>query len=730
MSLFRLSGDGMADGRNASPELMTMLKDKVAEFNQDYRDETGGAFDAVRLCVWNNQDRDGLRHNTETEDAFPFEGAPDYRYRLADRIINETAMIWLLAAMRAQVTIVGPGSGIQRGKKLQALAEWIRSSLWGKNYARTILELAQYTNGDSPAIGLVKCEWRNVKALKAEEITTEQAMEIFVTAFLAKFQEMSPDAVEEEAGEAARVAGEEFEASLASEDPEALDAMSERLTEALPYLTMRRARRVMKDLKKYGKAVFPRPITVFEGPDIQAAQFYRDFIFDKNATDFESLDLWFEPLWLTESSARKLAIEEGWSRKFQDELFGDEDGAHVDGAHGRKGIPDMQIGMVGEDPDLHKDHYQVLRARLQLTNDDGIVGHYWVTFRSDIEDSATPLRLADWPGVLFQREVLGKQLLAGRGITELVSGDQGLLKLLVDGFGINSILNSAPPVLDYGRKDSGQIYIEPLLSISLRNAQSKVEFMKGPEFPRQTPEIIQWLERNVDIYFGRPNEGVPAALTDVIKQGQLIWFLAQLAEVWKQALILCQKYMTPEMLEKVTGKNGAAVIQNKEDIDGPFTLTLHFNPEDLDLEKLKVKIELIKSILPMDQKGIVSLSEVVAHFVGAVFPQFELVKSEDQAQSDEIKDEQNVYMRLLAGLEDERPTDGSLSYGVRLQWLESHMQENMDKIAALDDKTKLMLEDRLEFLRAQAEQFGQNAQIGREGAERKAEAMSESGPEE
>jgi len=726
MSVFRLSGDGLADGRVASVELMEMLKEKVAEFNRDYAGHEGGTYDNMRLCVWENQHADGLRHGSDDEPAFPFEGAPDFRVRKADQIINEKAMMWLIAAMRAQVTIVGPGKGIQRGKKLQALAEWLRGTLWGRRYARAILELAQYVNGDTPAVGLMKVEWRNVKQLKAEEITLETAMEIFVTAFLAKFQEMQPDAVEAEAAEAAALAGGEFEAAIGSEDPQVLEQMAMRLTEALPYVKMRRARKVMKDLKKFGRAMFPRPVTVFEGPSIEAAQFYRDFIFEKWATDFEALDIWFEPLWLTESSARKLAVEEGWSRKFQDALFGEQDGEPFeDGTNSKRGVADLDIGMENESTDYHRDHFQVVRARLQLANDDGIVGHYWITFRSDVEDAATGLKLADWPGVLFEREVLGRQLLAGRGVTELVSGDQGTLKVLVDGFGTNAILNGAPPILDYGRKDSGQIYIEPLLSIALRNANSRVEFMKGPEFPRQTPEMIAWIERNLDGYFGRPNEDVPAGITEVVKQGELIWFLSQLAEVWKQALLLCQRYMTPEMLDRVTGKNGAAVIQDKAEIEGPFSLTLHFNPEDLDLEKLKVKVDLLKSILPLDQKGIVSTSEAVAALLSAIFPQFEMVKTEDQAQSDEVRDEQNVYMRMLAGLEDERPTDGSISYGARLQWLEGHMEQNMEKIAALDDKTKLMLDDRREFLRAQAEQFGKNAEIGREGAERKAEVDTE-----
>jgi hypothetical protein len=216
---------------------------------------------------------------------------------------------------------------------------------------------------------------------------------------------------------------------------------------------------------------------------------------------------------------------------------------------------------------------------------------------------------------------------------------------------------------------------------------------------------------------------VPATRTDLIRQAQVIWFLEQLKDVWRQALSLCQEWMTPELLEAVTGKDGAAIIRDKKEIEGPFTLSMHFNPDDLDIDKLKAKAALINDVLvPLDREGIVATSEVVAHIVGALFPQLEFVKNADQAKSDEISDEEDQYIRILAGLEDKRPTDGSIAYGTRLEWLQSQLQRNMAMVQALPTETKLRLEDRMAYLGAQNEQFGTNAQIGREGAERQADA--------
>lgn len=724
MSMFRIGGDGVAGGK-VSADLMAMLKKQAQQVQQDYSGVVAGTFDQVRLCKWDGMNRDGLVHDDEAlGEAFPFEGAPDFRVRLADGIINEQALMFLIAAVRAQIYVIGPADGAQRGKKLAALAEWLKTSLWGRSYARTVLELAQYMLGDSPAVGLVKVIWRRVLKIRTVEMTTEEAVELFTEQFMERFLEGNPEAVQEEAAVAAQVAREQFAGALGAAGDDDDEALGELLRGALSYLRPARAVRVVRSLRKFGKAKLPRPTVTFEGPDLQAGRFFTDFVFDGYATSFDDLDCWFEPIWLSEAGARQLALEEDWSQAFEDALFGTEQN-HADGG-GLKGRSGLWVAGQDESPEQHRDHYQVVRAWMQMTNDDGEIGRYWVTFRPDVEEAATPLRSMDyphgrWPAVFFEREVLGKSLLAGRGVTELACGEQGILKLLVDGFGAGAILSNTPPVLDYGRKDSGRPFIEPLVAIQMRNAGGRFEFMAGPKAPPQTTQMIEWVERSTDAFHGRPNAGVASSRTDTIRQGQVTWWLEQLADVWRQALSLCQEYMTPELLAAVVGKDGAQIIREKREIEGPFTLSMHFNPEDMDVEKLKAKAMMIKDVLlPMDREGIISASEVVAMIMGALFPQLEFVKRTDQAAGDEVADEEQQYIRILAGLEDRRPTDGSIAYGTRLQWLQAQLQRSMTQVQALPPETRAMLDDRLEFLAAQDRQFGENAQIGREGAVREA----------
>jgi hypothetical protein len=719
--MFTIKGDGLVSGK-MDPKLRLMLTTKVQELNTQYDKWAPRAYEAERMCTWAGQSRDGLKHDVDKEIARPFDGAPDVRVRLADKIINETNLMFLLAAMRAQIYVVGPGSGVQRGKKLMALAEWLKSTLWGRSYARAILELGNYVLGDSPGVGLMMVPWREIKGLRLEEIGTEEAAQIFAAGFAAQFANAMPDAVAADVASAGETARQEFLAVLGGVDEEAIRGLAERMAEILTFMRPARARKVLADLRRTGTAKFPRPYDEFVGPSLEACRFGEDFVFEDGARDFHELDVWFQGRWLTESQARALALEEGWSRTFQEKLLGDgepgEDGGSLKGKEA--------LRFCNDPADEHKEHYQVLRAWVRLTNEDGVPGRYWITFHPDIEEPATGLRNSEyptggWPGVWFENEVLGKRILASRGVTELVVGDQALVKKLLDTFGANAILNGVPPIVSSGRKDRGQLALASMREIELK-ANGKLEWLKGPSFAMQTPEMLDRIQAGIDEQFGRPSKTVPDTLTGPVRQGKIMWLLVQLAEVWKLALMECQAWMPDETLQMVTGKDGASLIKGTDDIRGPFSLALRFDPDDLNLELLQKKAEMLKNIIgPMDREGVISWSEAVAHLVGAVFPQLEFVRPQDQAKTDEIADEQEQFVRMLAGIEDKRPTDGSISYGVRAEWLQGHLEAHPELAERMDEKSKFMLLDRLEFLRAQEQQFGANAEIGREGAERKAE---------
>jgi hypothetical protein len=725
--MFTIKGDGLVQGK-VDPKLMQLLNSRLTDLNTQYAREAPRAYEDARRCVWNGISSDGLKHDNAStgERAKPFDGAPDVRVRTADKIINELNLMFLLAAMRAQVYIIGPGNGVKRAQKLMALADWLKTSLWGRRYARAILELGNYVFGDTPAVGLMMVPWRETKAIRIQEITTEEAADIFATGFAMQYMSADPYAIDADIQDAAARAKDEFLAVLATKDPIQIRVLADRMAEMLPYMRRSRARRVLADLSRLGKAKFPRPHLTYQGPELEPLRFGEDFLIDSYARDFHGQNDVYFGVWLTESQARELALEEGWSQSFQEKLFGEtrETGAEGNNLRGKAAL---KYG-GDEAPDSHKDQFQVVRALVRLANEDGVVGRYWITFHPEIDEPATGLNSSDYPtdgwnGVFFEREVLGKCILDSRGVTELVVGDQALIKKLYDGFGANAIINNVPPVITHGRKDKGQLFMAPLFEIELRTAQGRAEFMKGPQAPAGTPEMIARLQTGIDEQFGRPSAQVPDLLTTAIRQGTMAWMLVQLAEVMRMAIMQCQEWMPDETLQMVVGKDGASVIREAKEIQGPFTLSFRFDPDDMNMEILAQKAKLLKDILrPLDQNSIISWDETVAHLVGAIFPQLEFIKSGDLAKGDEITDEQEQFVRMMAGIEDKRPADGSISYATRAKWLDEHLQAHPELAERLDDKTKLRLLDRLEFLRAQERQFGLNAQIGREGAERKEES--------
>lgn len=730
--MYTIKGDGLVNGK-VDEKLMVLLKKRLSDLNTQYEREAPRAYESTRRCIWPGMSPDGLKHDDPIAGirAKPFDGAPDVRVRTADKIINELSLMFLLAAMRAQLYIVGPGNGVMRAKKLMALAEWIKTSLWGRQYARAILELGNYVFGDTPAVGLMMVPWREIKSIKIEEIDKDEAAGIFAAGFASQYMTADPFAIDADIRDAAERAREEFLAVLDTDDKEQIRQLADRMAEMMPYMKRARAYRVLTDLKRSGAAKFPRPYTTYEGPALEPMRFGEDFVIDSYARDFHGANDIYFGVWLTESQARELALEEGWSESFQEMLFGV--GETGEEGNGLKGKAALKYGGVDSSNDQHKDQYQVVRAFIRLANDDGVVGRYWITFHPEIEMPATGLNCSDYPtdgwnGVFFEREVLGKCILDSRGVSELVVGDQALMKKLYDGFGANAIINNVPPVLTHGRKDKGQLFIAPLYEIELRSAQGRAEFMKGPQAPTGSAQMIERIQTGIDEQFGRPSQSVPELLTNSIRQGTMTWMLIQLAEVWKMSIMQCQEWMPDETLQMVVGKDGVSIIRERGDIRGPFTLMMRFDPDDMNMEILSKKAKLLKDVLqPLDNNRVVSWDDTVAHLVGAIFPQLEFVKTTDQAKGDEIDDEQQQFVKMMVGLDDNRPSDGSLAYGVRAQWLEQHLQTHPEMAERTDEKTKLRLLDRLEFLRAQERQFGLNAQIGREGAER-TEDQAETAP--
>jgi hypothetical protein len=185
-------------------------------------------------------------------------------------------------------------------------------------------------------------------------------------------------------------------------------------------------------------------------------------------------------------------------------------------------------------------------------------------------------------------------------------------------------------------------------------------------------------------------------------------------------LQLGQAYETPERLARIVNDDGAHPLGTKDDLKGKFDLVLLYDPDDMNPETVLNKAKALGEILALDQTGGVDTRPLVAAVLRRFAPNWAAVslRGLERAREDEIEDEKKKFLDIVAGRLPARRPDGSENYAVRLAWYEDTVAQNPTAFDWLPPDKRTLLDSHLEYLTAQAQQYGANRQIGREGAKR------------
>jgi len=682
----------------------------------------------TRFCIWEGQSSDGRKHAEDNNDepATPFEGACDNRVRLADMLTNEDVMLCVVSALRAQVMVTGVGGeDTSRAGKMTQLLRWIKANELGFDWLKHLIMLAQYVFGDSPAVGFMGVYWRRETALEYRRLTAEELMSQYVQSALELYGGAEAELTEAEYTEQVRRAAEDFQNALLDEEW-GQDALAEILLEYFPHLKRPRARKVIRSLRQDGYAEFPVPYEVRNGPEVCAKRLFEDWFVPSNTLDFQKARMYFEPEWLSKADVLEKQISEGWSRDFVEQLIGKES----ENDRGKEGVAvfpaykKLEDGTMTERNEAdYRGLYQVVRAYFRAANTDGVPGRYYITFHSDIDTAAHERRLVDYahgkyPGHAVQREVLTKYLLDSRGIPELMGPHQDMLKLFVDTYGDNAQLNGVPPIVTRNRRTEGELYIAPLVELQSRR-EGDYKWLQPPPYPATIDKMLSELWRQINQYAGREADDIPPGLVQLHRQFKVLWWLGNLREVDRQLLQLCQQYMPEEKLARITNAAGEPIIRTREEIQGQFDLMLTFDPQDLDPEYLKNVGEIVRDIfLAIDTQKTIETAPVVQSLMWRLSPHLaeSAIVDVDRAQTREMDDELENFLKIAAGVEPPMADDGSQNYRLRLQMYQDLQQRNPMIYEKLSEDSRAILEARIQHLDSMAQQYGENVQIGRQGA--------------
>lgn len=731
-----------------TPELMKELKGEVDLISNDLKrrclmDESP---DKSRFAFWDGQDPDGLKHaDNLREEVEPFEGSMDTRVRDVDMLINEDTMLCVAAAMRARIDVKGRGaSDIANAGKMKTTLEYFLRNGLALKWLREQCRLANFVFGSAPGMGFLSINWRHEEALELKTVTLTELRSMFVEAGLGGWAggppavqggvAGEPPAVQDEAAVQAQIealAGA-FDEALADPATQA-DALQQLIGEMFPELKSSRVRKMSKELLKQLRAGVEDPVVEFPMPyvrvddlDVHALRVGGDMHLPVDTRDFEACTMYLTVENLSRTAVETRARAEEWDDEFTQAVLG-TGGANT-GMLGKAVLRSYRKGGTNGERALETDgdyvakRYQILTSVLQLVNDEGIPGIYYVTWHYDLNEPAHELRLMNYkhgklPGVMYVREYISGCLTDSRGIPEIQGAAQNQRKTLLDGGGNNALLGFTPPVLTKNRRGMGRLWIQPMQEQQLKR-DGDLAWMDPPKMTQHFFDMLERLGLDRDDYFGRAHKDIPESRTALHQQFKVLLWLAHTRDALVQMMQLIQQFAPDEVIERVTDQKGLPFMRSRDEIQGLYDVELMFDPGDLDIENLETYGKIVKDIvLAMDANKTIDTTPLVSDLMYRLNPSIApaAVRTLEEANSAELQDEARALAEIRAGVESDMPDDGSINYQLRLEWYQGMEAENEMVFADMAEDKRVLLMRRMEFLEFQMEQFGENAQTGRTG---------------
>jgi hypothetical protein len=583
----------------------------------------------------------------------------------------------------------------------------------GWKFRREMKILLDYMLADSPAVGVMGVFWKQPVELRPVVAGIEDAVALGLEAMVQQ---------NGEAGAEADMAFEEQRLTLVLMEPERVKE-SAILVSGLYGVSEGQAAKAVRAWQKGEKFTLDVPHSRIGLPEFRALRMYEDVWFSGLVTDLQQAPAIYVREWLGRPELMQridsMGYEKAWVEKLVDGKF--------DGESGFANEQDDWRDSVGEKTgrtwthDDRKRQWEVITAYYLGVDDAGQVGRWVVPFSAATKEFARKPELLKYehgmyPFVAFAQETVSARLLDSRGVPELGVSDQQSMKLMSDSFEDHVQVSTLPPVKRMRGTVRRQIVMAPMGEIE-ETRPGEVEWMKGPEYPRANEAHMAEVRRRNAEYFGIPHESVPGPVTDVLNQDMVDDFLWTLADMVKMTIQLCQQFMPPEMVARVTGSKAMPWAGAPVEIQGQFDVQLAFDVASLDPEKYlgksKILVEVVKAL---DSRAVVQWDKVVEAVLQGVDANLaeRAITPAPVKSAQEADDEQGNIAKIGAGIEPPMPEAG-LDFQARLATIQDAIQKNPEVVQKMSETSRKILDARVKYLEHQVGQQ-ENAVIGRLGA--------------
>lgn len=628
---------------------------------------------------------DGVRRHGGGERVRPFKGAANNVLRWGEEVVDAERSMVLEMLRRSEkiVTALGGGEGGERrAAALSKLLEWGISRM-GDEWTRQLTLALNYALVDTPGVALVTIDWERRTVVAPRRITLEMCSRAMVQANANLAQTM------------ADVAKGLF------------DARHEVALAAGLNLPIDQARQILEAFSETDEVEVVAPVGTEEGPMIAAWQYGCDFLIPRACAQLDYASPWFRREWVTESRLRELAAAGDW-----DEAF-------VEAALQHKGESPYTFEEDGIEWTERREMVCLIWA-YTVRCENGVLSRWQSVHCAEPHISAFGRELlrghrGRFPAVLIARERNSDRLLDSRGVASLASPTLDLAKKLVDTGSNNAIIGGLPPLTSYGPET--KVTLSPLSVIQLRS-NSELKFLHPPAYPAQGNNEVERLRKELLDFFGLATKDADSEVVAIRRRTRMAALLTGMQAILEGVLSCIQANASDKLLTEVLGRDALDPLLRRE-IAGNFQLTLKVNIDDLTTKNVIEKVQALGQVItPLDRNHQVDTAPILRCAVRNLFPNLseEAVRSEQDVSQRELREEQDNFVKIKAGLRPQMNVDGGWNYGARLAFWQEQLERNPAAIEEMSPEAQQFAQEWMQALQQQAEQYGKNADLGRTGS--------------
>ncbi len=591
-----------------------------------------------RRNYWPGKSRDHRKHGS---DAFPWEGASDIEAHTIDERITRLVSLFISSLNRANVRAFPVESNdAARAKIVSSFLKWMVSSGYIARFKKEMELGANYLL--ERGILITYIGWHREDRKFLQSLDLEQIAEV------------NPEIAE---------------LVSTGENDEELTALME---VSFNGVTKKRAKRVLKQLRKTGAAELPIVRRQIDAPEVKTLAPDGDFFFPPYVTDPQRAPYCFWKSYYTPQELENKVMTDGWDEDFVEYVIDKFRGVNVDSIEreqeGRRSISLTDNAYEANELIELVHSYQRL-----IDKEDGSEGIYCTVFHKEFDGTEGVPGYAkfellngyeDYPVVVSKLSEDSKRLYDTQTIPDILRGIQNQVKIERDSRIDRNSIATLPPILH----PVGQAPTDwgPGRMIPYRR-KGDLDFAPTPPAPNGSIEMERTMEAQADRLCGLDET---SGISQVRKQFLVDKYLQHSADVIKMCYKCFQRFGPDSVFFRVTGSPDPVAF-NKGDPNENFDIVISYDVLNSDPETQQSKLQQMVALTQLDRSGRININnllDIAAFTVDPVLAD-NILQPIEAGQEQVVQQVTDDLSKIYAGIEmPARPNGAQIAMQVIQQY--------------------------------------------------------------